>query len=82
MIRKFLRLFKEHRELEKDLEGAEALAASRDRYIEALEGRDRERAARIEELEAKNREALDAVRDMRARLAGLRPNHAGEEEKS
>jgi hypothetical protein len=81
MIKKFLRLFEELRELEKGLERAEALAASRDRYIEALEGRDKERLARIEELETKNREALDTVRDMRARLAGLRPSRK-EEEKS
>jgi hypothetical protein len=86
MIKKFLRLFKEYRELEKDLERAEAVIASQERYIEALEGRDKERILRIEELEKKNRdalavlqEALEAAADMRARLDGLHPNRKEEE---
>jgi hypothetical protein len=79
MVRKLLRLFKEYRELEKNLEGAGGLIASQGRYIEALEGRDKERLARIEELETKSREALGVLRDMRTRLAGLRPNHKEEE---
>ena len=78
MIRRLLRLFKEFRKLEKDLEREAALADSLERYVEALEGRDRERAARIEALEAKNREALGIIRDTRTRLAGLCPDH-GEE---
>ena len=86
MVEKFLRLFEEFRELERDLEREAALVNSLERYIEALEGRDRERTARIEELEGKNREALmtlhealETAADLKARLDGLRPDH--EEEK-
>jgi hypothetical protein len=72
-MKRFLRLFREYQELEKGLEREAGLAASLGRYIEALEGRDKERAAQIEELAAKLRDALGAVRDMRVRLAGLCP---------
>ena len=82
MIKRFLRLFAEYRGLEKDLERSEAAIASMNRYIDALEGRDRERLARIEELEVKNQdalavlsEALEAAADMRKRLNGLCPEH-------
>jgi hypothetical protein len=85
MIKKFLRLFEEYRELEKDLEREAALNDSLERYIDALEGRDRERLARIEGLKAKNRdalmvlgEALETAADLRARLEGLRPNYKEE----
>jgi DNA helicase IV len=78
MVKRFLRLFKEYRELEKELEREAALADSLERYIDALEGRDRERLAVIGDLEAKNREALDAIREARAQLARLRPG--GKEE--
>jgi uncharacterized coiled-coil protein SlyX len=78
-VKKFLRLFKDYRELEKDLEREAALADSMERYIEALEGRDRERAARIEELEAAIWEARGAARELRARLAALCANHKKEE---
>ncbi|MDR1373494.1 MAG: hypothetical protein LBJ24_00830 [Treponema sp.] len=86
MIKKFLRLFKEYRELKKELEGEAALMGSMRRYIDALEGRDKERLIRIEELEAKNRdalavlrEALEAAADLRTRLDGLCPHHKEEE---
>ena len=86
MIRRLLRLCKKFRELEKNLEREAALTASLGRYIEALEGRDRERAAMIEELEVKNRsalavlgEALETAAELKARLDGLRPNHKEEE---
>ncbi|MDR2185422.1 MAG: hypothetical protein LBO80_07135 [Treponema sp.] len=69
---RFLRLFREHRDLEKKLDSAEALIASMERYIDALEGRDRERLSRIEELEAKNRDALAALRDASETMDGLR----------
>jgi len=51
---RFLRLFPEYRRLEKKAESDAALIDSMNRYIEALEGRDRERLSRIEELENKN----------------------------
>jgi hypothetical protein len=78
MIGRLLRLFKEFRELEEDLERKAALTDSLERYIEALEGRDKMRVEKIEELEARNREAFNVIRDMRTRLAGLCPDH-GEE---
>jgi chromosome segregation ATPase len=82
MIKQFLRLFEEHRRLERKLESDERLVASMERYIGALEGRDKERLDRIAELEAKHRDALitlseslEAVADLRKRLEELRPNH-------
>jgi hypothetical protein len=75
MIKRFLRLFKEYRNLEKDLEREAALADSMQRYIEALEGRDKERLARIEWLEVKEREACAAISGMRGRIAALRRRH-------
>ena len=74
------------------LDSEQAFAASLGRHIEALEGRDTVRLEKIEALEALNREqgkkieALEAglfearcaVRDMRERLAGLRPNRKEE----
>jgi septal ring factor EnvC (AmiA/AmiB activator) len=78
-VKKFLRLFKDYRGLEKSLGHDEAVIASMARYIEALEGRDRERAARIAELEAAIREARDAARELRARLAALCANRKKEE---
>jgi chromosome segregation ATPase len=84
-MKRFLRLFKEYRELEQDLEREAALADSLNRYIESLEGRDRERLTRIEALEAKNRalngalhEAVEAYSSLRAHLIGLCPNHKEE----
>jgi hypothetical protein len=73
-----LRLFKEFRELERDLEWGKAVKDSMGRYIEALEGRDGERVDRIKELEVKYREALAVIRDMRTRLAGLCPDRKEE----
>jgi hypothetical protein len=80
-VKRFLRLFKDYRELEKDLAREAALADSMERYIKALEGRDKERLAQIEELEAKNRDALITLHealeigvDLRERLAALSPN--------
>jgi chromosome segregation ATPase len=85
MVKRFLRLFKDYRDLEKGLERDEAVIASMNRYIEVLEGRDRERLERIRELEAKNRdalavlsEALGAAADLRERLTGLCPHHGKE----
>jgi hypothetical protein len=85
VIKRFLRLFREHRELEKDLEREAALNDSLRRFIEALEGRDKERLARIEELEARNRdaeaallEAHKAAVDLRTRLITLRLDKKGE----
>jgi hypothetical protein len=75
MIKRFLRLFKEHRDLEKVLEGEMALADSMKRYIDALEGRDKERLARIEWLETKEREACAVISGMRGRIAALRRRH-------
>jgi hypothetical protein len=74
MIKRFLRLFREYRDLERSLEGETALAESMKRYIDALEGRDRERLARIGWLEAKDREACAIIGSMRARLTALRRN--------
>jgi hypothetical protein len=71
MIKRFLRLFREYRDLERNLEGEAALAESMKRYIDALEGRDRERLARIEWLEAKDREACAIIGSMRGRLTAL-----------
>jgi hypothetical protein len=86
MVKRFLRLFKDYRGLEIRLERDAAVIASMNRYIEALEGRDRERVLRIEELEAKNRNALAALSgaledaaDLRKHLSGLRPHHGKEE---
>jgi hypothetical protein len=56
-VTRFLRLFKEYREMEKERERDGAVIASRDRYIGALEGRGREQAEEIKRL----REALDAA---------------------
>jgi chromosome segregation ATPase len=85
MIKKFLRLFEEHRRLERDMESEKRLVASLGRYIDALEGRDKERLSRIEELEAQHQDALitlseslEAVADLRKRLEELRPNHKEE----
>jgi hypothetical protein len=78
MGKTLLRLFKGYRELEKRREQDEAVMASMSRYIEALEGRDRERQGRIGELEAKLLEALNTMKDMRERLAGLGPDHKEE----
>jgi hypothetical protein len=85
MKKRFLRLFREYRDLEADLGREAALADSLERYIDALEGRDRERLARIEELEAENQHALEALREaretainLRARLVLLRPDRKEE----
>jgi hypothetical protein len=82
MVKKFLRLFWQYRELEKDLEREAALADSMERYIEALEGRDRERLARIEELEVKKQEdhweMLGIISDLRGQLNKLRPRREEE----
>jgi hypothetical protein len=82
MVKKFLRLFWQYRELEKDLEREAALADSMERYIEALEGRDKERVACIEELKARGweemQEAAKAIGDLRAQLNGLRPHREEE----
>jgi chromosome segregation ATPase len=82
MIKKFLRLFEEHRRLERDMESEKRLVASLERYIDALEGRDKERLSRIAELETQRQDALttlseslEAVADLRKRLEELRPNH-------
>ncbi|MDR3124169.1 MAG: hypothetical protein LBU16_10395 [Treponema sp.] len=86
MVKRFLRLFREYRDLERALERETAFAESLNRYIEALEGRDREQQIRLEELEEKNRDALaalgkarDGAIDLRARLERLCPNHTEEE---
>jgi uncharacterized coiled-coil protein SlyX len=73
MLKKFLRLFEEYRELGKDLEREAALADSFERYIEALEGRDLERLDRIAELEATLAEQQKLVRELRGHLSGLLP---------
>jgi hypothetical protein len=78
MIKRFLRLFREYRDLEKDRERDRAVMASVNRYIEALEGRDRERQIKIEELEAAKRAALKAAADLREQLDSLRLNHKEE----
>jgi hypothetical protein len=86
MVKWLLRLFKAYRELEKDLEREAALVVSLERYIDALEGRDRERVAVIEELEAKNQaalmelgDALETAADLRERLTGLCSSNRKEE---
>ena len=73
LVNRFFRLFREYRELEKDLEREAALAASLQRYIEALEGRDRERVDRIAELEAGLRERDRIIGELREHLSGMLP---------
>ena len=61
------------RELEKKSESDEALIASLNRYIEALEGRDNERIRRIDELESLCAEILSIVNEqLRTVLDSLR----------
>jgi hypothetical protein len=86
LVKKFLRLFTEYRELEQGLEREAALNDSLERYIDTLEGRDRERLARIEELEGELRdafavlyEALETAADLKARLNGLRSERKEDE---
>jgi chromosome segregation ATPase len=92
MSRRFLRLFKEYRELEerreqleerreqleKRREQDEAVMASMNRYIEALEGRDRERLECINGLGAAVRETRAVIKALRADLTGLCPNRKEE----
>jgi uncharacterized coiled-coil protein SlyX len=78
MIKKFLRLFRGYRELEKDLEREAALNDSLERHIDALEGRDRERADRIAELEAGLAEQKKLVRELKALLSRLLPEEQKE----
>jgi hypothetical protein len=85
MKKRFLRLFKEYRDLERDLDRRESLVDSLERYVEALEGRDKERLTRIAGLEAENQHTLDALREahetarnLRARLISLRPDRKEE----
>jgi hypothetical protein len=73
MLKKFLRLFKEYRELEKDLERQAALADSFERYIEALEGRDLERLIRIADLEATLAVQQKLASELREHLSGMLP---------
>ena len=59
--------------MSKKHESDEAAIESLNRYIEALEGRDKERLATIESLEKRHQEACDAILGMRARLSSLLP---------
>jgi hypothetical protein len=72
---RFLSLFREHRELEKDLEREAALADSLERYIDALEGRDKDRLLQIAELESMLQERDQILHDLRERLSGMLPGH-------
>ena len=72
---RFFRLLRECRELEKELEREAAFADSLQRYIEALEGRDRERAGRIAGLEAGLLERDRIIGELRAHLSGMLPGH-------
>jgi hypothetical protein len=72
MITWFLRLFKEYRNLARDLEREAALNDSLERYIEALEGRDVERLSRIDELETEGRAAVAILRETIGAVMDLR----------
>jgi len=61
------------RELEKKSESDGALIESLNRYIEALEARDKERVSRIEELEKACCESLDTINELRRHLSGAAP---------
>ena len=69
----FLRRFFIFRGLEKKVESDSNLINSLNRYIEALEGRDRERVERINALEEKYNKALDTIIELKHHLSEILP---------
>ena len=57
--------------LRKQAESDAAMIESLNRYIEALEGRDKERIKHIDELERVCREAQEFINELRRRLSGI-----------
>ena len=60
-------------ELQKKAESDAALIESLNRYIEALEGRDKERLKRIGELERLCAECHEYIVELKGRLSGITP---------
>ena len=59
--------------LRKQAKSDAAVLESLNRYIEALEGRDKERLKRIDELENVCCEALEFINELRGQLSGIAP---------
>ena len=60
--------------LRKQAESDAAMIESLNRYIEALEGRDKERLKRIDELERVCHEAQEVINELRGHLSGIPGN--------
>ena len=71
---RFLRKFIIFRGLEEKAESDTNLINSLHRYIEALEGRDKEREIRIADLEEKYDKALGTVGELKKQLSELLPH--------
>ena len=69
----FLRKFIIFRGLEKKVESDTCFINSLQRYIESLEGRDKERVIRITNLEEKHMKALKTIKELKGHLSGILP---------